>query len=224
VKPAHSETRPRSWLIRPLLLVAIAAALVAAVSTTLSFARGLGTDFQRSDDPSLEGNLWHALGQLGQTRRKLERTKARLEGAHDQVRRLEMELGHTARLSARRARLLGKIRGATGGELPLTDDPCDLNVALAAARGLRLPEAYAIHCPGPGLDWNGASHWGVTCPYAECPEGEGPYVSISNPTYYVVAHELCHAVFGYGGGPADEAMADSCAAAHGASLATSPYR
>ena len=75
-----------------------------------------------------------------------------------------------------------------------------------------------MYCVGPGLDWEGGSHWGVTCPYADCPEGSGPYVSISNPTYYVVAHELCHANFGN-----DELMADACAAERGASLESSPY-
>ena len=40
-----------------------------------------------------------------------------------------------------------------------------------------------------------------------------------DPSYYVVAHELCHANFGN-----DELMADSCAAEHGASLETSPYQ
>ena len=90
---------------------------------------------------------------------------------------------------------------------------------IAAKQGLTLPDGWKIYCVGPGLDWDGNSHWGVTCPYADCPEGAGPYVSISNPTYYVVAHELCHANFGN-----DELMADACAAKHGASLDTSPYQ
>ncbi len=91
-------------------------------------------------------------------------------------------------------------------------------MAIAAKQGLLLPDGWELHCVGPGLDWNGGSHWGVTCRYDECPEGAGPYISISNPTYYVVAHELCHANFGD-----DELMADECAAEHGASLETSPY-
>lgn len=114
---------------------------------------------------------------------------------------------------------LGQVRNAAGEPLELSDDACEANVRLAASKGLRLPDGWAIHCVGPGLDWEGGSHWGVTCPYSECPEGKGPYVSISNPTYYVVAHELCHANFGN-----DELMADSCAAEHGASLETSPYQ
>jgi hypothetical protein len=84
---------------------------------------------------------------------------------------------------------------------------------------LTLPDGWELHCVGPGLDWDGNSHWGVTCPYDDCPEGAGPYVSISNPTYYVVSHELCHANFGN-----DELMADQCAAEHGASLSMSPYQ
>lgn len=114
---------------------------------------------------------------------------------------------------------LGQVRNAAGEPLKLSDDACEANVRIAASKGLRLPDGWAINCIGPGLDWEGGSHWGVTCPYSECPEGEGPYVSISNPTYYVVAHELCHANFGN-----DELMADSCAAERGASLETSPYQ
>lgn len=113
---------------------------------------------------------------------------------------------------------LGQVENAAGEPLDVTD-ACEENLAIAAKQGLTLPDGWKIHCVGPGLDWNGGSHWGVTCPYTECPEGAGPYVSISNPTYYVVAHELCHANFGN-----DELMADSCAAKHGASLETSPYQ
>ena len=216
MRPARRTTRPRSRLIGPLLLVAGAAALVALAAATLTFAKDLETSASGLDDAALDDGVERALDELGRTEGKLER-------ARDEVRELEAKLKRTSRLSARRGRQLGRIRGAAGGELPLTDDPCGLSLALAAARGLRLPDAYEIHCPGPGLDWNGGSHWGVTCPYVDCPEGHGPYVSISNPTYYVVAHELCHAVFGYGVG-VEEALADSCAAEHGASLATSPYR
>ena len=107
---------------------------------------------------------------------------------------------------------------AAGEPLDVTDDACRSNLEIAAKHGLLLPDGWKLYCVGPGLDWNGTSHWGVTCPYDDCPEGAGPYVSISNPTYYVVAHELCHANFGN-----DELMADRCAAEHGASLAESPY-
>ncbi len=113
---------------------------------------------------------------------------------------------------------IAAVVNAAGEPLNVTDE-CEENVELAAKQGLTLPDGWGIHCVGPGLDWEGGSHWGVTCPYTECPEGAGPYVSISNPNYYVVAHELCHANFGN-----DELMADSCAAEHGASLETSPYQ
>ena len=113
---------------------------------------------------------------------------------------------------------LAEVRNAAGERLEVSDDACRENLAIAAKQGLVMPDGWKLYCVGPGLDWNGGSHWGVTCPYAECPEGAGPYVSISNPTYYVVAHELCHANFGN-----DELMADRCAAKHGASLETSPY-
>lgn len=109
------------------------------------------------------------------------------------------------------------VTNAAGEPLDVSSE-CGQNLRLAASNGLELPAGWKLYCVGPGLDWNGATHWGVTCPYDDCPEGSGPYVSISNPTYYVVAHELCHANFGN-----DELMADRCAAEHGASLATSPY-
>jgi hypothetical protein len=113
---------------------------------------------------------------------------------------------------------LAAVTDAGGRELDVTGD-CAENMAIAQKQGLTLPEGWGIYCVGPGLDWDGNSHWGVTCPYDSCPEGQGPYVSVSNPTYYVIAHELCHANFGN-----DELMADSCAAEHGASLETSPYQ
>jgi hypothetical protein len=135
-------------------------------------------------------------------------------------------VAHKRQLERKRARAaeraessLGEVENEAGEPLDLSGEACADNVALAASKGLRLPDGWEMHCVGPGLDWNGGSHWGVTCPYEECPEGAGPYVSISNPTYYVVAHELCHANFGN-----DEQMADNCAAEHGASLDTSPYR
>jgi hypothetical protein len=113
---------------------------------------------------------------------------------------------------------LGEVTNANGEALDVTAN-CEDSLKIAAKQGLTLPDGWKIYCVGPGLDWDGNSHWGVTCPYASCPEGAGPYVSISNPTYYVVAHELCHANFGN-----DELMADACAAKHGASLETSPYQ
>ncbi len=113
---------------------------------------------------------------------------------------------------------LPEVHNAAGEPLDVGNDVCQRKLRRAASHGLRLPAGWKLHCVGQGLDWEGGSHWGVACPYEECPEGEGPYVSISNPTYYVVAHELCHAKFGN-----DELMADACAAEHGASLESSPY-
>jgi hypothetical protein len=205
------------------LLVASAVALVALAAATLAFADGLVTTGSGLDGDAPDPALQLTGGELERARAKLERARTKLEQARGDLRQLQGKLQRTSRRAARQAGQLGKIRDAAGGRLPLTDDPCAVNLAIAAARGLRIPGAYSIHCPGPGLDWNGGSHWGVTCPYVQCPEGAGPYISISNPTYYVVAHELCHAVFGYGGGT-EETLADSCAAEHGASLATSPYR
>ena len=113
---------------------------------------------------------------------------------------------------------LPEVSNAAGEPLDVSS-ACEENLAIAAKRGLTLPDGWGIKCVGPGLDWQGNSHWGVTCPYDSCPEGAGPYISVSNPNYYVIAHELCHANFG-----TDELAADSCAADHGASLETSPYQ
>jgi hypothetical protein len=120
---------------------------------------------------------------------------------------------------AETASTLPEVENAAGEPIKTSSRQCEDNLALAAKRGLTLPDGWAMHCVGPGSDWNGNSHWGVTCPYDSCPEGAGPYVSISNPTYYVISHELCHANYGN-----DELMADRCAAEHGASLAESPYQ
>ena len=128
-------------------------------------------------------------------------------------------------LAARYESLTGSAPGdpAAIGQTDASVDPCRVNLARAAAAGLEAPAGWDVRCPGPGLDWQGGTHWGVTCPYDECPEGAGPYVSISNPTYYVVAHELCHAAFGYGVG-SGEIAADNCAAEHGADISASPYQ
>jgi hypothetical protein len=198
------------------MLVAAAALIVLVAGAALSHARDGEASSLRSNAGKLALRLDRDRRALGRVRKKLDSTRAELQASHAVI----ADLRHA---SAKRARTLERIRAVAGQQLPLTDDPCGVNLALAAARGLRAPDEFAIHCPGPALDWSGDSHWGVTCPYASCPEGPGPYVSISNPTYYVVAHELCHAAFGYGGGR-EEALADACAAAHGASLATSPYR
>lgn len=113
---------------------------------------------------------------------------------------------------------LGQVSNAAGEPLKVSG-ACEDNLAIAAKHDLTLPDGWNIRCVGPALDWNGNTHWGVTCPYDSCPEPGDHYVSISNPTYYVLAHELCHANFGN-----DELMADRCAAEHGASLAESPYQ
>jgi hypothetical protein len=125
---------------------------------------------------------------------------------------------HKPKPQAHKDKPLAEVTNAAGEPLDVTGD-CEESLQIAAKQGLTLPDGWKIYCVGPGLDWDGNSHWGVTCPYDSCPEGAGPYVSISNPTYYVVSHELCHANFGN-----DELMADQCAAEHGASLDTSPYQ
>jgi hypothetical protein len=200
-----------------LALSLIVVAAVVGVAVIAGAAPGFGgsqTTDSSSGPPGTK--LKRTLGELSHTRHELRRARDRLRSRADRADALRRRL-------ERSSRLLGRIRAAAGQDLPLTDDACSLNLAVAAARGLELPGEFALHCPGPGLDWNGASHWGVTCPYSDCPEGSGPYISISNPTYYVVAHELCHAIFGYTGSRDDELRADACAQAHGASLAASPY-
>ena len=215
------NTASLRWLFLAVLILG-AMALV-TIATNSSFAGGDELQSLRSDNDRLVTSLDRSRSELAVARRRVERTQDRLRRAHIRTQHVSRRLERASRLSSERGRLLGELRDAAGGQLPLTDDACAVNLALAASRGLRAPVNYAIHCPGPGLDWSGGSHWGVTCPYEDCPEGDGPYISVSNPTYYVIAHELCHAAFGYGVGPGEEALADACAAQHGASLATSPY-
>jgi hypothetical protein len=96
-------------------------------------------------------------------------------------------------------------------------------------------------CDGEGLRAMESRHWGITCPYRSCPEGEGPYISINHDRiysghwskswlhgrfYYVMAHEMAHAIGHYYGDPnwADDHWADGVARAFGASVcAHSPY-
>ncbi|WP_147307631.1 hypothetical protein [Wenzhouxiangella sediminis] len=96
-------------------------------------------------------------------------------------------------------------------------------------------------CDGQGLRALDSRHWGITCPYRSCPEGEGPYISINHDRiysgqwseswlhgryYYVMAHEMAHAIGHYYGDPlwADDHWADAVAHAFGAPVcAHSPY-
>lgn len=96
-------------------------------------------------------------------------------------------------------------------------------------------------CDGEGLRAMESRHWGITCPYRTCPEGEGPYISINHDRiysgqwpeswlheryYYVMAHEMAHAIGHYYGDPrwADDYWADAVAHAFGAAVcAHSPY-
>ncbi len=97
-------------------------------------------------------------------------------------------------------------------------------------------------CDGEGLrSLEDSRHWGITCPYRTCPEGEGPYISINHDRiysdqwpepwlhgryYYVMAHEMAHAIGHYYGDPnwADDRWADGVARAFGAPVCShSPY-
>lgn len=91
------------------------------------------------------------------------------------------------------------------------------------ASGLRLPGRFEYRCPGGTESFSGdRQHWGMMCAGASlCPNGA--YIAI-NPAAiggsearmrHVVAHEICHALDVEARRPADEAAADSCAAAHG---------
>lgn len=175
---------------------------VAAIALVLASVIALAGRAQADPDPSGGGD-------------RARSAPARMDDPKNRF--LAARSGRARHAPAEDAKTLPEVR-EDGESLSLTDAACRRNVGRAASRGLRLPDSWEIHCVGPGLDWEGGSHWGVTCPYEDCPEGNGPYVSISNPTYYVVAHELCHANFGN-----DELRADACAAEHGASLESSPY-
>ncbi|NBB93546.1 MAG: hypothetical protein GVY32_10310 [Gammaproteobacteria bacterium] len=114
------------------------------------------------------------------------------------------------------------------------------------ARAWFTPWWYGGHwrklCDGEGLrSVEESSHWGITCPYRQCPEGDGPYISINHDRiysglwpeswlhgryYYVMAHEMAHAIGHYYGDPrwADDHWADAVARAFGAPVcAHSPY-
>lgn len=96
-------------------------------------------------------------------------------------------------------------------------------------------------CDGEGLRARESRHWGITCPYRTCPEGEGPYISINHDRiysgqwpeswlhgryYYVMAHEMAHAIGRYYGHPrwADDLWADAVARTFGAPVCEhSPY-
>lgn len=113
------------------------------------------------------------------------------------------------------------------------------------ARAWLTPWWYGGHwrklCDGEGLRPRQSRHWGITCPFRACPEGEGPYISINHDRiysghwpeawlhgryYYVMAHEMAHAIGHYYGDPrwADDHWADAVAHAFGAPVcAHSPY-
>ncbi len=96
-------------------------------------------------------------------------------------------------------------------------------------------------CDGEGLRAMESRHWGITCPYRSCPEGEGPYISINHDRiysgqrseswldgrfYYVMAHEMAHAIGHYYGDPnwANDHWADGVARTFGAAVCShSPY-
>ena len=195
----HAEIRLGARICRALATVALA---LAALSTVATRAQA-GLDPVGGDD---------SMPRIGVVQSPApERSQAE---RRDRVKAPEADKAPKAHAEPE----LAEVRNEAGEPLDVSDEACRENLAIAAKQGLTLPDGWKLYCVGPGLDWNGGSHWGVTCPYSDCPEGAGPYVSISNPTYYVVAHELCHANFGN-----DELMADRCAAEHGASLETSPY-
>lgn len=202
-----------------LLVIALILLAVGAVSARLAVENRLLRDrAARAGDITAELREEIETGRI-QRAQLIERLRAqRQRRARAQARLDQMQ----KRLTRSKTKL-DRLAGLFAGQLPLTGEgPCAENILKAASRGLSLPSGWDLRCPGPGLDWDGRSHWGVTCPYDRCPEGVGPYLSISNPTYYVVTHELCHAAFGYGVG-AGELQADRCAARYGADLSTSPY-
>lgn len=212
LRPTFSTDRGRAlWL-----LIGLAVLLVAGMTLTGGRAEA-GLDLGSAADP---GHSPPAERQ-GPERGQFNSDPAdQSKGGHESIDSADQGTEHgagTERQNSDEGKL-AEVRNGAGRPLKVEDDTCAANMAIAANHGLRLPDGWELHCVGPGLDWDGNSHWGVTCRYDECPEGDGPYISISNPTYYVVAHELCHANFGD-----DELMADACAAERGASLATSPY-
>jgi|GEM_PF-2766378 len=96
-------------------------------------------------------------------------------------------------------------------------------------------------CDGQGLRTMESRHWGITCPYMTCPEGQGPYISVNHDLiysanlpeswlharyFYVMTHEMAHAIGYFYGDPmwSSDHWADAVAKALGASVCPhSPY-
>lgn len=216
LRRSASTDRGRVFLV----LIGVAALIVAGVILTGGRAQA-GLDLGSTADPGRAAPVAPPQGpERGQFKSDSADQSKGPERGHESIDSADQGTEHGAGTERKNSDegKLAEVRNGAGRPLKVEDDTCAANMAIAANHGLRLPDGWELHCVGPGLDWDGNSHWGVTCRYDECPEGDGPYISISNPTYYVVAHELCHANFGD-----DELMADACAAERGASLATSPY-
>jgi len=90
-----------------------------------------------------------------------------------------------------------------------------------AQHGLSLTAGWGFRCPGQALE-NGTPRWGIAC--WNCAGDRVSYVAVDigrigsseKTLYYVIAHEICHAIDYMGMGTSTEIGADLCAALHGA--------
>jgi len=122
------------------------------------------------------------------------------------------------------------------GRLPLhvpNDIECAESHRLAEEMGLTLQPGWIYLCPSGATDWDGGDHEGITCPYRDCPAGDGPYIAanpgrVENQSHLnaVVLHESVHMLRFTGaleGDPFDECSVDREAARRGANPAYLNY-
>lgn len=84
--------------------------------------------------------------------------------------------------------------------------------------GLGVEPGWQSLCPSGATDYEGGDHEGITCPYRNCPAGEGPYIAanpnrVENQAHLeaVMIHESIHMMKFTGkidGDPFDECEVD----------------
>ena len=98
---------------------------------------------------------------------------------------------------------------------------CANAVRWVAEHGLALPAGWGFRCPGQAIV-GGTPRWGMAC--WNCEGNGASWIAVDigrigasdRALFYVVAHEICHAIDYMGLGLSSELGADLCAAGHGA--------
>ena len=139
--------RHRNGLARACLLVAVAALAVGLLALTRAGAAGAELNTERAIAAKVPPRL----------------VAERLSRAVASKPKPRPARGSEAGVDDQGPGGLPQVENAAGEPLSVTGD-CSASLALAADQGLRLPDGWDIRCVGPGLDWEGNSHWGVTCP------------------------------------------------------------